>query len=179
MKALMIITNGFEEVEAVGTIGIFRRAHLEMDVASLHEHSAKGRFGVVVSELKNIKEINPKNYDCLIIPGGPEYVEFEASKEVKDLILYFHNNNKYIAAICAAPTILGHMGLLKGKNYVCFKSMNEDFGGTFIDQYSVVDGKLITGISAAGTIDFALNIVEALGGKELKEKEITSIYYRK
>lgn len=178
MKALMLLTNGFEEVEAIGSAGIIRRAKISLDMASLHGTSATGRFGVTVTNLLKIEEIIKEDYDCLIIPGGPQYVEFESSQVVKNLILYFFNNNKYIAAICAGPTILGHLGLLKNKDYVCFKSMNEDFGGRFIDQYVVCDGKLITAVSAAASINFGLMIVEKLGSKDLRKQEEQRIYYK-
>ena len=86
-------------------------------------------------------------------------------------------NNKIVAAICAAPTILGRQGYLKDRNYTCFTSMNEDFGGTYVDQYTVSDGNLITGRSAAASIDFAFAFMEKLIGKEKCEEVKTSIYY--
>ena len=85
--------------------------------------------------------------------------------------------DKFVSAICAAPTILGHRGYLKGKNYTCFTSMDEDFGGTYENKYAVRDGNIITGISAAGTIDFAFLIIETLLGKEHSDKVKNSIYY--
>ena len=83
-----------------------------------------------------------------------------------------------VAAICASPTILGHMGLLKGKDYTCFTAMNEDFGGHFKDQYAVIDGNIITGPSAAAAVDFGLAIAENLCGKEKAEEVKKSIYYK-
>ena len=177
MNLLMLITNGFEEVEAVGTIGILRRAKLNLDVASLHDHSATGRFGATLTNLLNIDDIDASKYDVLVLAGGPQYVEMSASEKVKQIIMHFHEKDKYIAAICAAPTILGEMGLLKNKKYTCFTSMNKDFGGTYVDEYTIRDGKLVTGRSAAATIDFALNIVEALKGKEFTDILKKSIYY--
>ena len=89
----------------------------------------------------------------------------------------FMDADKVVAAICAAPTILGRQGYLKGKNYTCFTSMNEDFGGTYVDQYTVTDGNLITGRSAAAVIDFAFAIIEKLAGKEKAEAVKNEIYY--
>ena len=177
MKLLMVITDGFEEVEAIGTLAILRRANLEVDLVSLFDNFATGRYSVRVSEIKKLKEIDYKAYDMLIIPGGPEYVVEEKTPEFLEMVKFFASTNKYIAAICAGPTILGHLGLLENKKYTCFTSMNEDFGGTYIDKYVVVDGKLITGRSCAASIDFALAIVQKILGKDKVEQLKKSIYY--
>ena len=113
----------------------------------------------------------------MLIPGGPEYVEMENNMEFLNIIKYFYNSNKYIAAICAGPTILGHLGMLKNKKYTCFTSMNEDFGGTYVDTYVVIDDKIITARSAAASIDFAFKIMEVIKGKEVEEKIKKQIYY--
>ena len=113
MKVLCIVTNGFEEVEFVGTVGILRRGNVDIDIFSIHGSKAIGRYGIEVSNLYNFKDIDVTKYDLLLIPGGPEYVEMENNMEFLNIIKYFYNSNKYIAAICAGPTILGHLGILK------------------------------------------------------------------
>ena len=117
------------------------------------------------------------DYDMLIIPGGPEYVVEEKDPSFLAMVRKFFEAGKYVAAICAGPTILGHLGLLKGRRYTCFTSMDEDFGGTYEDRYVVVDGRLITGRSCAASIDFALAIVETLLGKDKADRLKESIYY--
>ncbi|MDY2728344.1 MAG: DJ-1/PfpI family protein [Candidatus Onthovivens sp.] len=176
-KVICILTNGFEEIEALGTIAILRRAKIDVDIFSLNTDEATGRYNIHVTNLGKFSDINLENYDCLFIAGGPEYVELESSEKFKKVILHFASQNRTIAAICAGPTILGHLGLLKGLNYTCFNSMNEDFGGTYIDKYVVEDKNIITGKSAAATIDFAFKIVESLTSKEHAEKVKNSIYY--
>ena len=89
------------------------------------------------------------------------------------------DNKKVVSAICASPTIIGKLGYLKNKNYTCFKSMNEDFGGNFIDCFVVVDGNLITAKSAAASIEFAYAIIEKLAGKETLDKVKSNIFYEK
>ena len=113
----------------------------------------------------------------MILPGGPEYVAIEASTKVQNLIKSFSEKDKYICAICAGPTILGRAGFLKDKNYSCFTSMNEDFGGTYIDKYVVTDGKIITGRSAAATIDFGFAILKELMGEKAEKETKEEIYY--
>lgn len=177
MKILMVVTDGFEDIEAVGTLAILRRAQLDVTFAAIDNTHALGRYGVNITDLVNLKDVNIDEYDMLIIPGGPEYIAEERNPEFLKMVLNFASHDKYIAAICAGPTILGHLGLLKGKKYTCFTSMNEDFGGTYVDQYAVVDGKFITGRSAAAVIDFGFAIVETLCGKEYAQKVKESIYY--
>ena len=177
MKILMVVTDGFEDIEAVGTLAILRRAQLDVTFAAIDNTHALGRYGVNITDLVNLKDVNIDEYDMLIIPGGPEYIAEEKNPEFLKMVLNFASHGKYIAAICAGPTILGHLELLKGKKYTCFTSMNEDFGGTYVDQYAVVDGKFITGRSAAAVIDFGFAIVETLCGKEYAQKVKDSIYY--
>jgi putative intracellular protease/amidase len=176
MKIAVITTDGFEEVELVGTIGILRRGGVAIDIYSLHGNEAKGRYGVKLIDLKEFKDFNKEDYDMLFIAGGPEYKELEKNDEFLDILTYFMKNKK-VAAICAAPTIIGKLGLLKGRRYTCFTSMNEDFGGTYIDKYFVKDGNLITGRSAAATIDFAFAVLEEVTNKEHADEVKKSIYY--
>lgn len=180
MKVLLILTDYFEEIEALGTVDILRRGGVKVDIFSLHEETLTGAHNIKITDLKNYKKANLNDYDCLFIAGGPQYQELERNNDFLNIIKYFFNNDKYIGAICAAPTLLGHLGLLKGKSYTCFNSMNEDFNGTYIDHYAVKDHKLITGKGPMATIEFALLLLETLNGKESAEmvKE-SSFYYNK
>ena len=177
MKVCMIVTDGFEEVELVGTFAILRRGGVEADIYSLCDGDATGRFGLTCTNLKPFSSFDGAQYDAVILPGGPEYKAIEASEKVQAVIREFFAADKYVCAICASPTILGRAGYLKGKHYTCFTSMNEDFGGVYHAQYAVRDGKLITGRSAAASIDFGFAILEALTGKENADQVKESIYY--
>lgn len=177
MKILAIVTDGFEELEAVGTIALLRRAKLDVTIACIDKTSACGRYGMVLTDLVDWRSVNIDDYDMLLIPGGPEYIQEEKDPRFLSIVKSFFSHDKYIAAICAGPTILGHLGLLKGKNYTCFTSMNEDFQGTYVDQYVVVDGKLITGRSCAASIDFALAIIKVALGDEALAAIKEEIYY--
>ncbi len=177
MKILCIMDNGFEELEAVGTIALLRRAGIQIDVAAVNGHEATGRFELTFSHLKALDETDPKEYDGVFLPGGPHYQKIEQNDKVKGILKDFFEQGKLTAAICAGPTVLGHMGLLKGKNYTCFTSMDEDFGGTYHDQYVVTDGNLITGRSAAASIDMAFAIIEYVLGHERCEEVKQSVYY--
>lgn len=177
-KVCVVLTNGFEELEAVGSFAILRRGGLTVDVFSLTNANATGRFGLTCTALQPFSKLDGAQYDALVLPGGPQYAELEKSTGVQMLIKEFMAAGKVVAAICASPTILGHAGYLKGKNYTCFTAMNEDFGGHFTGDYVAVDGNIITGQSAAATVDFGFAIVEKLLGKAHAEQIKESIYYK-
>ena len=177
-KVALILTDGFEEMEAIGTFAILSRAGLQTDIYSFKGVSAQGRFGLMCTHLKPFDTFVPDHYDALVLPGGPQYAELEKNEKLQQYVRQFLSENKVVAAICASPTILGRAGLLKGKNYTCFTSMDENFGGHFTAQYATTDGNLITGQSAAATIHFAFAIVEKLLGKEKAEQVKSSIYYK-
>ncbi len=177
MRVLTLVAKGFEELEAIGTIALLKRSGIDVVIASLEGSEVSGKHAICISNLANANEQNMKDYDCLLLPGGPHYVALEKSDVAKQLIHDCFAQNKYIAAICAAPTILGRMGYLKDRNYTCFTSMNEDFKGTYMDQYVVVDGNIISARSAAASIDFAFAIISALQSKQQAEKIKAEIYY--
>lgn len=177
-KVALVLTDGFEELEAVGTFALLSRAGLAVDIFSLKDQDAKGRFGLACTQLKKFSALNAADYDALVLPGGPQYSTLEASEKLQSFIRQFIAENKLVAAICASPTILGRAGHLKGKNYTCFTAMDEDFGGHFTGQYATADGNIITGQSAAATIEFAFAIIEKMLGKEKAEQVKKSIYYK-
>lgn len=176
MRVAVLMDNGFEELEAMGTIALLRRAGITVDLVSVTDTSVTGRFGVTYSPTTSMDTYDFEKADCLFVPGGAHYSKIEANEKACEWIRYFAKN-KIIAAICAAPTILGRLGLLKGKNYTCFRSMNDDFGGTYHYQYAVVDGNIVTGVSAAASVEFAFALMEVLIGKEKTDACKESVYY--
>ena len=177
MRICTILGKGYEEIEAIGTLALLKRSGLEAELFGISGEKTAGKHDLPICDLLPLSDLNPETYDCLLLPGGPHYALLESCENVKQIILKFKARDKPIAAICAAPTILGHLGLLKGKRYTCFTSMNEDFGGTYVDQYTVTDGNLITGRSAAASIDMAFAIIEYVLGKEACEQVKRSVYY--
>lgn len=112
MKVLCVLTDGFEELEAVGTIALLRRAGITIDVYALDAKQATGRFQINMGEIKDIVEANVEDYGILFYQEGL-IIKLEADARVMAIIDHFASQNKFIAAICAAPTILGRHGLLK------------------------------------------------------------------
>lgn len=177
MRILTILSNGFEELEAIGTIALLKRSGIEVDIYALNDTKASGKHGLVLSDINILTDVDLSDYACLLLPGGPHYAEIESNQLVQSIIKQFIEEEKVIAAICAAPTILGHAGYLENKNYTCFTSMNEDFKGTYVDQYVVVDDNIITARSAAASIDFAFEIIQKLQGEKQATKIKKEIYY--
>ena len=180
-RACIILTDGFEDLEMVGAYDILKRGGVTADIYALNAAQAVSKCGLTCANLHPLAELTDDvaaAYDALVLPGGPQYEALKNSARVKELILYFSRANKVVAAICASPTILGEMGLLKGKNYTCFTAMNADFGGHFTGDYATTDGNVVTGKSAAAAVDFGLALVEKLCGTDVVQKVKESIYYK-
>ena len=167
MKVLCVLADGFEDVEALAPVAMMRRAELEVDLCALNDLNVTGSHGTRVIADKLLSDVDYDEYQCLMLPGGKGHKLLEADERVIEYIKKFTNDGKYVAAICAAPTILGRLGLLKNKKYTCFTPMNEDFGGEYVDQYVVTDGKLITARAMAASIEFGFKLIEVLCSAEL------------
>lgn len=178
MKVLAIIFDNFEELEAMAPFALLRRAKIELTIAS-NKDVVTGAHNISLSNIEDLSKIDYKEYDCLLIPGGPHFKHLRVATDVHEIIKYFMDNNKVVATICAGPTILGMLGYLKNKNYTCYTSMNDDFGGYYSDNGVVIDGNLITSRSAAYAIDFAYAIIEKIAGSEVLANVHQQIYYEK
>lgn len=176
MRAAVLLDNGFEELEAMGPTALLKRAGVEVDLVSIHE-KVMGRFGIAYEPTIPFSTYDFSQADCLVLPGGPQHQTLRHNEAVLK-VLHEFAANKVVAAICASPTILGQEGLLKGKKYTCFTELNDDFGGTYVDTYAVIDDNIITGRSAAASVEFGFAIIEKLCGKEHADKVKESVYYK-
>lgn len=176
MKVLALIFDGFEELEAMAPFALLRRAGIDLTIASKRD-DVIGAHYIHLTDMLLLEELNYKEYDALLLPGGPHYRLIEVYDDVLEIIRYFMEKKKVVAAICAAPTILGRLGFLKNRNYTCFTAMNDDFGGHYLDQKVVVDGDLITARSADASILFAYEIIRKLAGEEALKAVQKRIYY--
>ena len=173
-NALILLADGFEETEALSTHDIFTRSHeIKTTLASIKDGLVvTTSMGLKVFADTLLKDINPDDYDFLVLPGGKLGVDnLKASQEVISLVKRFHEEGKGHYAICAAPSILGELGYLDGRNYTCFPGFQVG-KGNWLDEGSVTDGDLITGRSMAYTIEFA----EAIVKKEVGDKALERIY---
>ena len=106
MKILCIMDNGFEELEAVGTIALLRRAGITIDVVAVQGHEVTGRFELTFAHVKSLDEVDPASYDGVFLPGGPHYQKIEHNETVKDILRSFFLSGKLTAAICAGMSFV-------------------------------------------------------------------------
>lgn len=172
-KAIIVLADGFEEIEAVTVIDILRRAEVNITVAGLGDTKVTGSRGLNITVDKKLDEAG-SDFDALIFPGGmPGATNLAASDKVKNLIQKMHSEDRLIAAICAAPAIvLAPTGILKGRSATSYPGMQKNFGKdvTYKEENVITDGNIITSRGPGTALLFALTIVEKLAGKEIKDK---------
>jgi 4-methyl-5(b-hydroxyethyl)-thiazole monophosphate biosynthesis len=140
-------------------IDVLRRANIKVDVVGIEDEIVAGRNGVKILCDKIITDVEPEDYDGIVLPGGnPGYKNLENNQNVINFIKTFNNRGKLIAAICASPTILEKIGVLEGKKATCYPSMKDKIKN-FVDEKVVVDKNVITSQGPGTAIDFALEIV--------------------
>jgi 4-methyl-5(b-hydroxyethyl)-thiazole monophosphate biosynthesis len=176
-KVFVFLASGFEEIEAISIIDTLRRAKVETIVVTIPQEEdvfwVEGAHGISIAGDSLFDETDFSNGDMLILPGGmPGTNNLNAHEGLKELIEEYNNQNKYVAAICAAPLILGEMGLLKGKKAVCYPGYEDQLIGAEIveNEHVVVDGKIITSKGPGTAIEFALKLVEILVDKNTAEQ---------
>lgn len=180
----VMLADGFEMVEALTPIDILRRANIPVTTISIADKMVKSSHGVSVQAEDTLsdtrKENIKKDIDMLILPGGGLGTQnLNACAQIHELIQYCVAQDKYVAAICAAPSvILGGMGLLQGKEATCYPGMEEGMTGAIAKQEPFcVAGKIITGRAAGTAMDFALELCEILAGKATADEIASSICY--
>lgn len=168
-RVLCLLADGFEEIEAVTPIDLLRRAGVEVVVAGLDDEQVTGRSGLVLLADATLDEVDAFEYDVLLIPGGPGVAGLRADGRAAELATEFANDQKLIAAICAAPLVLKDAGLLEGKRFTAHFSAKEELPGAS-DERVVADGNFITSRGAGTALDFGLALVERLCGKDKRDE---------
>ncbi len=166
----IFLAEGFEPMEALVPVDILRRAELEVKTVGVKNKLVKGAHNISVVCDINENEIDLNDdLDMIVLPGGmPGTLNLEKSQTVQNAIDFCVKNNKYIAAICAAPSILGHKNLLNNKKATCFPGFEEQlFGANVTGNLIETEGNIITAKGAGVCIDFALELVKVL----ISEKE--------
>lgn len=165
----IFFADGFEEVEAIATLDVIRRAGIEIESIGVGSKNIKGSHGITVCCDKTVDEISASDsLEGIILPGGmPGTTNLSENKTVNKFIDYCDANELFICAICAAPMILGRKGLLNGKKAVCFPGFENELSGAEIsDEYVCVDGKIITAKGMGSAVKFGLAIVGEVIDKE-------------
>lgn len=179
-KVLLMLAEGFEEVEAITPVDLLRRAGIDCQTVSVTgELLVKGAQGISVmaDKLFDIDEV--LKADAIILPGGmPGTLGLQNHSGLKEAILAFNNDKKIIAAICAAPMILGAMGLLKGKNALIYPGMEKELvGATCLEANVIRDEHIITSRGVGTAMPFALVIIETLTDASTMEEVRNSIVF--
>jgi len=180
MKGLIILANGFEDSEAITTIDILKRSKLLLDIATINQNfEVESQSKLIVKANCLLKDLNLKEYDFLVIPGGKAVpTVLDKENQISDLIISFVEREKLVATICAAPSLVGKLGYFNNVPYTCFPSFEKNIvGGKYLFKRGVIkNGNFITAKAMGYTIDFALEIIEYLQGKEQRKIISKSIY---
>lgn len=165
----ILLGTGFEEMEALAPIDLLRRAGVDVLTVGVNGKTVYGGHGVGFACDITLEEMDLTNLDMIVLPGGLGGVaSVRASQSALDAIGFAWENNKFVAAICAGPTVLADLHITDGKNATCYPGCEAQMGNAHIisDAPWVRDGNVITGASAGCAIPFALALIEALKGKD-------------
>ncbi len=162
---------GFEEIEAITTVDMLLRAGVDMKTVAVTEDTlfVSGAHGIEIKADLHINDtLADDTLEGVFLPGGmPGTTNLDASERVRELIAFCAQSGRYVFAICAAPMVLGRMGLLRGKKATCYPGFEGDLeGAQYVSQPAVMDGKFITGKGPGATVDFASLIITELKGAE-------------
>ena len=177
----MLLGTGFEETEAIAPLDLLRRAGVEVMTVGVNGKIVYGSHKIGVEADIEINQMDLTDLEMIILPGGLGGVaSVRACKEAMDALAFAWQNDKYVAAICAGPTVLADLGITAGMNATCYPGCESGMGSANMvpDAACVRDGKLITGTSAGCAVQFGLALVEALKGKETAETIARQIVIR-
>ena len=164
----VLLGTGFEETEAIAPIDLMRRAGIQVLTVGINGPIVTGGHGIGVQADISLGEMDLTDMEMIVLPGGLGGVaSIRASREAMDAVRFAWENNKFVAAICAGPTVLADLGITEGKNCTCYPGCESGMGGAKMaaGAAAVRDGKLITGTSAGCAIPFGLMLIDALKGE--------------
>ncbi len=177
----VLLGTGFEEMEAIAPIDLLRRAGIGVLTVGINGKTVVGSHGIGICADITLQELDLTAMDMLVLPGGLGGVaSIKASPLALDAVRFAAENGKWIAAICAAPTILAMLGISDGKQVTCYPGCEAEMGSAIIEENKacMTDGRLITGTSAGCATAFALALVAALKGQEKADEIAKQIVSR-
>ncbi len=181
-EVCMFFGTGYEEVEALAAIDIMRRAGIEVDMVSITgEKYVTSSHKVTIEMDCRLEDVDFDKVSMIVLPGGmPGTTNLEACAPLMEQVEKFYEQEKWLAAICAAPSIFGHRGMLKGRNACCYPSFESHLEGAEVTKNPCeVSDHIITARGMGCAVDFGLAIVEQLKGKEAADKVAESIVYNR
>lgn len=169
----VLLGTGFEEVEAIAPVDLLRRAGVDVLTVGITGKTVFGGHNIGIEADITLDEMDLTNLEMIVLPGGLGGVaSCRASDGALNALKFAWENGKYVAAICAGPTVLADLHITDGKEVTCYPGCEKDMGNAKVipNTASVRDGNLITGTSAGCAIPFALTLIEALKGAEIAKK---------
>ncbi|HKM00329.1 MAG TPA: DJ-1 family glyoxalase III [Mobilitalea sp.] len=180
-KVYIFVAEGYEEIEGLTVVDLLRRAEIEISIVSMTENKlVTGAHGIATVTDMLFEDANYEDADMLVLPGGmPGTLNLMQHEGLDKLLRRFANTEKTLAAICAAPRVLGSKGLLEGKKATCYPG-NEEYliGAKFSEGEVVEDGNIVTSKGMGTSIDFALTLIKRLKNVDEAERIASSIIYR-
>lgn len=175
----IVLGTGFEEMEAVVPCDLLRRAGVEVRFVGIGGLEITGSRGIVVKADQTETEASWDEAEMIVLPGGLGGVaSIQGSSLVMDAVRNAYADGRWVAAICAAPTILASLGFTDGKKACCYPGMEDEMGTALMENVGCVrDGKIITGRAAGSAFDFGIALIEALRGKEAALQIATEVVY--
>jgi protein deglycase len=173
MKVLMPLAEGFEEIEALTVVDILRRAEIDVVMAGQKDGLVEGAHKIVVKPDASLGKISIRDFDGVVLPGGfPGFVNLGKDERVLDMVREMDKSGRYVAAICAAPSVLVKAGVLQGRKATVNPAGKAEVSGcaNYCEDRVVVDKNLITSQSPGTAMEFALKLVEVLAGEEAMRK---------
>jgi len=177
----MLLGTGFEETEAIAPLDLLRRANIPVMTVGLNGKTVYGGHGIGVEADITIEEMDLTQLEMIVLPGGLGGVaSIRACKEAMEALRFAYENDKFVAAICAGPTVLADLGITDGKTAVCYPGCESGMGSARIlpDAACTQDGRVITGTSAGCAIPFGLALIAALKGQEAADTVKAQIVIR-
>ena len=165
----VLLGSGFEEIEALTPVDLLRRAGVPVKTVGLNGKTVFGGHAIGVACDLTIDELDAADAEMIVLPGGLGGVaSIRACDRALEAVKAVHDNGKYVAAICAGPTVLAELGLLTGKKATCYPGQIPNMCDAMVVENAacVTDGRVITGTSAGTAVSFALALIEALKGAE-------------
>lgn len=179
-KVVVFLADGFEEIEGLTVVDMLRRAGITVITASIQSvKEVKGAHNITVLADELVEDVDYKQVDMVVLPGGmPGTLHLGACKKVTDTVQEFFKAGKEVAAICAAPSVLGDLGILQGKEATCYPGFEERLTGAKTTKDPVVsDGNVTTSRGMGTAILFGAKLIEKLAGKEKAQEILDSIIY--
>lgn len=177
----MLLGTGFEETEAIAPLDLLRRAGVDVMTVGVGGKTVYGGHRIGIEADITLDEVDLTNLEMVILPGGLGGVaSVRASKEAMALLRFAWENEKFVAAICAGPTVLADLGITAGKKATCYPGCEADMGDaiTVSDVPCIRDGNLITGASAGCAVAFGLELIAALKGRQAADAIAQQIVIR-